>query len=392
MVQTGTLTQQKAAARVDVLLIWAAGCLRAVQLAVWIPVPLIGGLRMYRLPALVLAGYLLTVAWTVLLFVRAGRARRLGHGWVYADVVVALLGLLLVPAACIASCDTGWQHWVLPPAMGAAIVAAAFTPRWPAAAAVALLVAGYLAGSLRELLAGPDGFGAITVNAVSLLGFAVLAAVVAGYLRGSAAQLDAATEAALAAGAREAAAQARFDERTRQYDALHRTVLTTLSAIARGRLDHRREEVRALAQRDADYLRGLVTAGSGGPTGNLASALAGVVRDKQALGLQVHSQFHDLSERLPPDVEQALTNAVSEALTNVTKHAGTDEAWLTAVGGDGGITLTVVDRGRGFRPAAVAPGRGLVRELRHCVVEVGGRVAIDSAPDQGTMVEVSWRR
>ncbi|WP_198141483.1 hypothetical protein [Micromonospora sp. ATCC 39149] len=232
MAQTGVLNRGKAAVRVNALLIWAAGCLRVVQLAVWIPVPLIGGLRMYRLPALVLAGYLLTVAWTVLLFVRAGRAGRMGHGWVYADVLVALLGLLLVPAACVASCDTGWQHWVLPPAMGAAIVAAAFAPRWPATAAVALLVAGYLVGSLRELVGSPDGFGAITVNAVSLLGFAVLAAVVAGYLRGSADQLDAATEAALAAGAREAAAQARFDERTRQYDALHRTVLTTLSMIA----------------------------------------------------------------------------------------------------------------------------------------------------------------
>ncbi|MGC4806427.1 sensor histidine kinase [Micromonospora sp. DT233] len=391
MVQTDVPTYGKAAQRVDVLLIWAAGCLRAVQLAVWLPVPLIGGLRMYRLPGLVLAGYLLTVAWAALFFLRAGRVRRMDHRWVYADVLVALLGLLLVPAACATSCATGWQHFVLPPAMGAAIVVAGFAPRWPAILGVGLLVAGYLVGSFRELAAGPDGSGSVIVNAVSLLGFAVLAAVVAGYLRSSAAQLDDATEAALAAGAREAAAQARFDERTRQYDALHRTVLTTLSMIARGRLDHRQDQVRALAQRDADYLRGLVTAGSGGPAANLATALAGVVRDKQALGLHVHSQFHDLSDRLPEDVEQALTNAVSEALTNVTKHAGTDEAWLTAVGGDGGVTLRVVDRGRGFRPETTATGRGLMRDLRHGVIEVGGRVAIDSAPEQGTMVEVSWR-
>ncbi|MEU8183563.1 ATP-binding protein [Micromonospora sp. NPDC049044] len=377
--------------RVDLLLIKAAACLRAVQLVVRIPVPFIGGLQTYRYPGLVIAGYLLTVAWTVVFFGRALRARRMDPTWVYADVAVAMLGLLLIPAACVNSCATGWQHWVLPPAMGAAIVVAGFTRAWVAATGVALLVVAYLVGSVRQLAAGPEALGPVLVTVLSMVAFAVLAAVVAGHLRADGRHLDAATEAALAAGAREAAAQARFDERTRQYDVLHRTVLTTLSTIARGRLDHRAAEVRALAQRDADYLRGLITAANGGPVTSLASALAGVVRDKQALGLQVHSQFHELAD-LPADVEESLTNAAREALTNVAKHAGTGEAWLTAVGDDGGVVLTVVDRGRGFDPDAVPPGRGMLRELRHCVIEVGGRVSIDSAPDQGTMVEVSWCR
>ncbi|MBB2946862.1 signal transduction histidine kinase [Actinoplanes lutulentus] len=432
MGKTGWRTPGTAAARVDALLIKATACLRAVQLGVWLPVPLTGGMGVYQRPALVLAGYLGAVAWTVLLFTgllreaarqsgtapavaaqqsgtapgeaarqsgiapgeagdpAPGGAGGVARRWILADVGVAAAGLLLVPAACSAACEPSWPHWVLPPAMGTAITAAALLPRAVAVAATGLLLAAYVTGSLAGP-AGADGFGAVAHNAVSLAAFAALAGLVAGHLRQNARDLDAAGEAARAASAREAAARARFDERTLHYDRLHHTVLSTLSKIARGRLDHRTDEVRALAQRDADYLRGLVTAGPA-PGAGLATALAGVVRDKQALGLHIHSQFHDLGEPLPEAVEMALTSAVREALTNVDKHAGTDEAWLTAVGDDGGVTVRVVDRGRGFRPEEVSPGRGLIRELRHCVVEVGGRATVDSAPEQGTVVEVSWQR
>ncbi|WP_229075937.1 sensor histidine kinase [Actinoplanes sp. DH11] len=417
MGKSGWRAPGTAVVRVDVLLIKATACLRAVQLGVWLPVPLTGGLAVYHRPALVLAGYLGAVAWTVLLFTGLLRdaVTRSGPGpdgrqtagpgagepvpggtggvarrWILADVTIAAAGLVLVPAACSAACEPSWPHWVLPPAMGVAITAAALTGRPVAAAATALLLAGQVAGALAGP-GGPDRLAAVAHNAVSLVAFAALAGLVAGHLRQNARELDAAGEAARQASAREAAAQARFDERTQHYDRLHHTVLSTLHKIARGRLDHRTDEVRALAQRDADYLRGLVTAGSR-PGAGLATALAGVVRDKQALGLHVHSQFHDLREQLPEEVESMLTNAVREALTNVDKHAGTDEAWLTAVGDDGGVTVRVVDRGRGFQPAEVAPGRGLIRELRHCVVEVGGRVNVDSAPAQGTVVEVSWQR
>jgi len=55
------------------------------------------------------------------------------------------------------------------------------------------------------------------------------------------------------------------------------------------------------------------------------------------------------------------------------------------------VRLTVVDRGAGFDPAAVPVGRGLIRELRHRVIESGGTVDITSTPGHGTAVEVLWK-
>lgn len=54
-----------------------------------------------------------------------------------------------------------------------------------------------------------------------------------------------------------------------------------------------------LCARDADFLRGLITGADDIGPGDFVGSLAGVVRDKQALGLRVHSQFHALPSRLP---------------------------------------------------------------------------------------------
>jgi len=114
-------------------------------------------------------------------------------------------------------------------------------------------------------------------------------------------------------------------------------------------------------------------------------------RDQSALGLRINQQFDGLPQRFPGHVTGALTGAAREALNNVVKHAGTGEAWLSAYGdGAGGVVVTVVDRGGGFDPEAESTGLGLMRSVRHRVMEVGGKVGIDSAPGEGTSVEMSW--
>ena len=96
-------------------------------------------------------------------------------------------------------------------------------------------------------------------------------------------------------------------------------------------------------------------------------------------------------EQFPPHVTQALTGAAREALNNVVKHAGTDQAWLSAYGdGAGGVIVTIVDRGQGFDLQAKSDGLGLMRSVRHRVLEVGGKVRIDSAPGEGTSIQMSW--
>ena len=52
---------------------------------------------------------------------------------------------------------------------------------------------------------------------------------------------------------------------------------------------------------------------------------------------------------------------------------------------DGWITIEVRDRGSGFDQATVPQG-GHLGSLRRRLVEVGGSVAVDSVPGEGTRV------
>ena len=374
----------------ETLLIRASGALRAIQLAIGVPVLAGDVLDGRGSSALIVGAYVVAVTWSVSLYVVALRARRVGRGWIAVDTALAMVWLVAMPQTCDASCAVGWATWVVPPAMGSAILAAVFAPLRLALPAVLAVAAALVLGTWLHEPATPDAFGETAVNAYFLLGFAAVAWFFGTLLRNAAGEVEQATAQAIEARAREAAAQARFDERTRQYDVLHHTVLSTLSKIARGGLDHRAAEVRELCARDADFLRGLLTGAADETPGDLTAALAGVVRDKQALGLRVHSQFHALPANLPAPVSAMLVAAAREALTNVAKHAGTNEAWLTAVGDGEGVQLSVVDRGAGFDPDTVTPGRGLLRELRHGVIETGGAVTVTASPGEGTVVEVRW--
>lgn len=382
-----------ARARAELLLIQASAALRAVQLAVGLPVLLSGGLDAFRVQWLIVASHLSAVCWSAALFAATLRRRRVALPWVLVDLALASTWLVTVPQLCAISCVSGWQLWVVPSAMGSIILAMVFVQLGVAAVGAVIVVAAYVVGiqeHLSRTAAAPNTLGTVAVNVFFMLGFGVLGWLCARLLRQSARRLDTAVTEAMEARAREATARARYDERIRQFDALHHTVLSTLSKIARGGLDHRSEDVRKLCARDADFLRGLISGqGDGGP-GDFLATLAGVVRDKQALGLRVHSQYHAVPTQLPPPVAAGLLGAVREALNNVAKHAGVTEAWLTTVGEGDGVRIVVVDRGCGFDQATAPAGRGLVRELRHRVIEIGGTTSVVSSPGEGTVVEVAW--
>jgi signal transduction histidine kinase len=98
-----------------------------------------------------------------------------------------------------------------------------------------------------------------------------------------------------------------------------------------------------------------------------------------------------LPEFLPPEVIAALTGACREALNNVAKHAGTDEAWVTAFAErEGSVTITIVDRGNGFDPESLIPGQGLKYSIAARMAEVGGTSKVDSEIGDGTSVELKW--
>lgn len=229
------------------------------------------------------------------------------------------------------------------------------------------------------------------LNAV--LSSAVMAWVFWWYLRRRGALLDAAQSRAVTAEA----ARARQAERTAHHAALHDTVLATLTTIAAGRVDANAAPVRERCAREAAYLRRLVQQEEDAPRRRggadpgatavtaVGAALEAAVRSAECLGLRVAARYHALPA-VPREVAAALEAAVCEALNNVRSHAGTGEAFLTAVGdGDGNLAVTVVDRGAGFDPAAAggSGGTGLRRSVYARMTAIGGFARVhDTCPDR----------
>jgi signal transduction histidine kinase len=194
----------------------------------------------------------------------------------------------------------------------------------------------------------------------------------------------------LKARERAAAQRARYEERKAQYRILHDTVLSTLNAIARGAECDTRLRHRCAAE--ADLIRNMISRDED-PPGSLTIELALVAHHQAALGLRVHCQTANLPEFLPAEVIAALTGACREALNNVAKHAGTNEAWVTAcTEREGSVTITVVDRGNGFDLGSLIPGQGLKYSIAARMAEVGGTSTVDSEIGDGTSVELRWPR
>ncbi len=97
--------------------------------------------------------------------------------------------------------------------------------------------------------------------------------------------------------------------------------------------------------------------------------------------------------RLTPETELGAFRIAQEAVNNAICHAGADHLWLTIVFGDGGLCLRVADNGHGFDPAALtrqpqAEHLGLLG-MRERAALLGGRLKVQSAPGQGTVVEAT---
>ncbi len=108
-------------------------------------------------------------------------------------------------------------------------------------------------------------------------------------------------------------------------------------------------------------------------------------------GIAVRCEFGEL-RRLPPELETALFRICQEAMSNVARHAQATAA-LVQVGLDGGtIVIDIEDDGKGFDPETAARREGRrpwgLMGIRERAEILGGTATIDSAPGQGTHVEV----
>ncbi|MFW5943474.1 MAG: GAF domain-containing sensor histidine kinase [bacterium] len=96
--------------------------------------------------------------------------------------------------------------------------------------------------------------------------------------------------------------------------------------------------------------------------------------------------------RLPPKVEISVYRLVQEALQNASMHAEAGEARVTVEFTPSRLRLTVADDGKGFDLQRVQQNNGGklgLLGMRERTEALGGRLAIQTAPGQGTCIDLT---
>jgi NarL family two-component system sensor histidine kinase LiaS len=91
---------------------------------------------------------------------------------------------------------------------------------------------------------------------------------------------------------------------------------------------------------------------------------------------------------LPLEIEQDLFRIVQEALANVARHSLAGNVEISLLFNLDHLILTISDDGQGFDPKSQSTGFGL-RSMKQRAEALGGRFAIDSAPDRGATLTCS---
>jgi signal transduction histidine kinase len=93
--------------------------------------------------------------------------------------------------------------------------------------------------------------------------------------------------------------------------------------------------------------------------------------------------------RLSAPIEQALYRIAQEALNNALKHARAHHVTVFLWQEQSRVLLEVADDGVGFDPAIAREQGGLgLRGIEERVAQLGGQLALQSAPGGGTRVRV----
>ncbi|WP_448567961.1 histidine kinase [Thermus sp.] len=120
----------------------------------------------------------------------------------------------------------------------------------------------------------------------------------------------------------------------------------------------------------------------------LEAALRRYVREfSERTGVEVDFSFH-LARPLSWELETVVYRVVQEALTNVARHSGSPRASVGVVEAFGEVRVFVEDEGRGFDPMAVGPDHQGLWGMRERVELLGGRLLVESAPGEGTRLQV----
>jgi signal transduction histidine kinase len=197
---------------------------------------------------------------------------------------------------------------------------------------------------------------------------------------------------------------AALEERTRLARELHDSVSQALYGIGLGAQTAKRlyEKDPALTKEPLDYVLSLAEAGLAEmralifelrpeslETEGLAVALA-----KQGASLQARHGIEvqlDLCDEPPLalSIKENLYRVAREALHNIVKHASASRVIVRMQRSGSGLLLEVADDGVGFDTAQAFPGHLGLHSMQERIRQLGGRLALESAPGQGTRLTVT---
>jgi signal transduction histidine kinase len=337
-------------------------------------------LRRYDEYAHPAAGWLvlgLMAVWTVV--VGALYARPAGRRWPVLALDLAIAAATVLgsrwlddPDRIAAGAQTLPVVWAASP-----VLAFALRGGWPAGVGAALVVGG----------ADVAQRGAVTVNTANNIVLLLLAGAVVGWT----VQLARRGEQALAEAQ---AVEAATRERARLARDIHDGVLQVLALVGRRGQQAGGEaaEIGRLAAEQEQALRALVA------DGPAADDATGEVDLRGLLSAYSSSSVHVATPASPVLLAAGrardLAAAVGAALANVEAHAGpTAQAWVLLEDEGDEVVVSVRDDGAGFDPArlgeARAEGRlGVASSIAGRVRDLGGTMAVESAPGAGTEVEL----
>lgn len=94
-----------------------------------------------------------------------------------------------------------------------------------------------------------------------------------------------------------------------------------------------------------------------------------------------------ISPTLSPDLCTGLYRIIQEALTNIVKHAQATEVAIQLHQLPTGLSLRLRDNGQGFQAEQNSTGFGL-QGMRERTLALGGRFQLQTAPGQGTVIDI----
>ncbi len=150
------------------------------------------------------------------------------------------------------------------------------------------------------------------------------------------------------------------------------------------------EQARKLLRKSIDEARRMIN-GLRPPIIDEQGIVAGLeylVNEVNARGLEIRLVHKMNLERLTPTLEAAIYRIVQEGLSNIERHSKSRFGQIKMCQIDDRVRLEIRDLGMGFDPAIVAEGHYGLQGIKERARLVGGTVAVQSVPNEGTDIIV----